>query len=50
MKNLWSIVKLKLYSGGKQYNSKVDLWEAIKTTMFEIEPAVIEKKDHYIKM
>ena len=34
---------MKLYEGGTQYNNKEDLWEAIKTTMLEIEPAEIEK-------
>ena len=64
--NLWSIVKRKLYENGKQYNSKTDLWKAIKSNMSKIEPvkvnkkitksmnnkllAVIEKKGHYIKM
>ena len=33
IKNLWSIVKMKLYKGRKQHNSKADLWEAIKPTM-----------------
>ena len=56
---------LRLFEGDKQYNSKVDLCESIKTTMSKIEPvevkvstelmdkrllAVIEKKSHYIKM
>ena len=35
--NLWSIVNMKLYEGGKQYDSKVDLWKAIMKTMSEIE-------------
>ena len=34
---------MKLYEGGKQYNSKTNLWKAIKTNMTEIEPAK-EKK------
>ena len=25
IKNLWSVVKMELYEGGKQYNSKADL-------------------------
>ena len=29
---IWSIVNMKSYDGGKQFNSKADLWEAIKTT------------------
>ena len=39
IKNLWLVVKIKLYEVGKQYNSKVGQWEAITTTMLEIEPA-----------
>ena len=36
-----SIVSLKdeIYEGGKQYNSKADIWEANKTTMSKTEPA-----------
>ena len=57
---------MKLYEGDKQYNSKADQWEAIKTAMLETEPtkvkkkvtksmynrllAVIKKKGHDIKM
>ena len=37
IKNLWSIVKIKLYKGGKEYNSKAELWKVIKTTMSEME-------------
>ena len=37
IESLWSIVKMKLYVGGKQYNSKANLWEAIETTMSDIE-------------
>ena len=33
---------MKLYEGGKQYNSKADLWEAIKTIMSEIEPTEVK--------
>ena len=40
--NLQSIVKMRLYEGGKQCNSKADLWEAIKTTMSEIEPVEVK--------
>ena len=65
IENLWLIVKMKLYEGSKRYNSKADLWEAIKTTMSETKfadvkkitksmynrlLAVIEKEGHYIKM
>ena len=31
----------KLYEGGKQYKSKADQWEAIKTTMSVIELAEV---------
>ena len=47
LENQLSIVKMKLYEGDKQYNIKADLWEAIKTTMSEIEPAEV-KKDYKI--
>ena len=43
IKNLLSIVKMKLYEGGKPYNSKADLWEPIKTTMSEIESVEVKK-------
>ena len=33
---------MKLYEGGKQYNRKADLWEAMKTTMSESEPAEVK--------
>ena len=63
IKNLWSIVKMKLCEGDKQYNCKANLSKAIKTTMLENEPAelkqlrksidnrflvVTKKKNHYI--
>ena len=33
---------MKLYDSGKQYNSKADIWEAIKTTLLEITPADVK--------
>ena len=33
IENLWSIVQMKLYESSKQYNSKVDLWKAVKTSV-----------------
>ena len=36
VENLWWFVKMILYEGGKQYTRKTDQWEAIKTTLFEI--------------
>ena len=35
---------MKLYKGGKLYNSKVDQWEAIKITISEIEQTEVKKK------
>ncbi len=34
---------MKLYEHRKQYNIKADFWEAIKTTLLEIEPAEVKK-------
>ena len=60
IENLSSIMKMKLYESLKQYKSKADLWEVIKTTVLETEPpelkiltnsmAVIEKRGYYISM
>ena len=64
--NLWSMVKKKLYEGGKtiQQQSR-PIGRKLKTTILEVEPAevkkitklmvyrllaIIEKKSHYIKM
>ena len=38
---------MKLYEGGKQYNTKADLWEAIKITMWKTEPAEVKEIDKY---
>ena len=46
IQNLWSVVKMKLHEGGKQYNSKADLLKAIKTTMSEIELAEVKNKQN----
>ena len=46
IENLWSIVKMKLYEGVKQYNYKADLWEAIKTITSEIELAEVKKNEN----
>ena len=32
IKNLWWIVKIKLYESSKRYNSKADPWEVTKTS------------------
>ena len=65
IENLWSIVKRKVYEGGKQYKSKTDIWEAISTICGEVSPdeigkltnsmddrvvKVIERKGRYINM
>ena len=60
IENLRSFVKMKLYDGSKQYNSKADLGKAIKTEFAEVKKItklmdnsllfVTEKKDNYIKM
>ena len=41
--NLWLVVKMKLYEGSKQCNSKADQWESIKTIMSGIEPVEVKK-------
>ena len=38
IENVWAIVQAKIYEGGKQYNSKTDLWDSIKTICSNIEP------------
>ena len=43
IENSCSFVKMKLYEHCKQYNIKAELWEAIKTTLLEIEPAEVKK-------
>lgn len=42
IENLWSILKRKIYSGGRQYTSKNDLWEAVLTATNEITPDQIK--------
>ena len=49
IKNLWSVVKIKLYEGYKIYNCKADLSESIKTTKLELEPAEVVKKKKKLK-
>ena len=43
IENLWSILKREVYAGGKQYSSKEDLWNAIKTTAKGISSDTIKK-------
>ena len=42
VENLWSILKRKLYSGGRQYTSKDDLWNAVLTAAKDISSDDIE--------
>ena len=42
IENLWSILKRKLYSGGRQYTSKDDLWNAVLTAAKDISSDDIE--------
>jgi transposase len=42
IENLWSIVKKKIYVGGKQYDNKKDLWDAIHTACKNINSNEIE--------
>ena len=65
IENMWALVKRELYSGGKQYSNKSDLWEAIKKATQSIKPEtvksltnsmddrlfkIIDKKGGYINM
>ena len=40
--NLWSILKMKVYAGGRQYSSKNELWETILDVCDNLEPSIIE--------
>ena len=42
IENLWSIIKRRVYPADKQYNSKDELWEAIKSVCAALEPQEIE--------
>ena len=42
IENLWSILKRKVYSNGKQFSSKTELWEAIQVAMRSIDSTTIE--------
>ena len=42
IENLWSILKQNIYSEGRQYNSKDDLWNAILTAAKDISSDEIE--------
>ena len=63
--DLWTIVKKKIYVGGRQYNNKEDLWDAIQTACKDVDSKeiaslttsldrrlilVFEKKGGYVGM
>ncbi|CAI9717404.1 Hypothetical predicted protein [Octopus vulgaris] len=65
IENLWSIAKQKLYERGKQYNSKVELWNDVQSIIAAVSPdqigkltnsmdnslvTLFEKKGRYINM
>uniref|UniRef100_A0A8C5MML4 Tc1-like transposase DDE domain-containing protein n=1 Tax=Leptobrachium leishanense TaxID=445787 RepID=A0A8C5MML4_9ANUR len=43
IENLWSILKQKIYEGGRQFTSKQQLWEAIVTSCKQIEAQTVQK-------
>ncbi|KAL0204637.1 hypothetical protein M9458_002655, partial [Cirrhinus mrigala] len=43
IENLWSILKRKIYEGGRQFTSKQQLWEAILTNCKEIQAETVQK-------
>ncbi len=43
IENLWSILKWKIYEGGRQLASKLQLWEAILTSCKEIQAETLQK-------
>lgn len=42
IENLWSIIKRKVYSDGKQFSSKAELWEALQVAARSIDGTTIE--------
>ena len=43
IENLWSILKQKIYEGGRQFTSKQQLWEDILTSCKEIQAETLQK-------
>lgn len=43
IENLWSILKQKIYEGGRQFTSKQQLWEAILTSCKQIQAETVQK-------
>ena len=48
IKNLWSLVKMTLYEGSKQYNSKADLSEVIRSWTESDQKSVVTCQDEII--
>ena len=42
IENLWAIIKRKVYSNGKQFSSKTELWEAIQGAMRSLDSTTIK--------
>jgi transposase len=43
IENLWSLVKRRIYAGGRQFDSKAELWQAIQTEFRRLKPAEVRK-------
>ena len=43
IENLWSIIKQKIYEGGRQFISKQQLWDAILTSCKEIKAETVQE-------
>ena len=43
IENFWAIIKRSVYSNGKQYSSKNDLWTAIQNAAKAVEPSTLLK-------
>ncbi|CAI9600647.1 unnamed protein product [Staurois parvus] len=43
IENLWSILKQKIYEGGRKFTSKQQLWEAILTSCKQIQAETVQK-------
>lgn len=43
IENYWSILKQQIYARGRQFSSKVELWEAVKDAAASVSPSQIRK-------
>ena len=43
IENVWSILKRKIYEGGRQFTSKQQLWEAVLTSCKYIQAETVHK-------